>query len=44
MSDIRYFNFPVVLLQDFMTDSIGCLKKNLVLFAVFPFSSAWPAL
>jgi len=27
MSDVRYFNFPVVLLQDFMTDTGACLTK-----------------
>lgn len=27
MSDIRYFNFPVVLLQDFMTNTTTCLTK-----------------
>ena len=34
MSDVRYFNFPVVLLQDFMTNSSTVLK-NILHYAVY---------
>ncbi|MHA3786625.1 hypothetical protein ACX0HA_00330 [Flavobacterium hauense] len=37
MSDVRYFNFPVVLLQDFMTDSSNVLK-NILHYAVYAHS------
>jgi len=38
MSDVRYFNFPVALLQDFMTDSQSVLK-NILYYSVYAHSA-----